>query len=158
MPSCFSSLLTWSARRWVVAVLTAGGTFLAIALVTALIENPVFGRTVPPTPWAMQAAVITALLSGLLAATYVRDESFIDEERSLKVGGVGGLATYFAVGCPACNKLVVLALGTTGAIQWFAPIQPYLAGGGILLLAYAVRRRLTAESSCALPTRRMEKP
>lgn len=158
MPSCVSTLLTWSPRRWLVAAFTAGATFLAIALVTALIDNPVFGRSVPPTPWAMQAAAITAVLSGLLAATYVRDESFIAEERSLKVGGIGGLATYFAVGCPACNKLVVLALGTTGAIQWFAPIQPYLAGGGILLLAYAVRSRLSAESSCAIPTARMEKP
>lgn len=158
MPSCLTSLSEWGPRRWVVATFAAAATFLAIALVTALIDNPVFGRSVPPTDWAMEAAAVTAILSGLLAATYVRDELYLPEERSLSMGGAGGLAAYFAVGCPACNKVVVLALGTTGAIQWFAPIQPYLASGGILLLAYAVRRRLAAESLCSIPSRQLEKP
>jgi hypothetical protein len=42
----------------------------------------------------------------------------------------------------------LLALGTTGAINYFAPIQPYLGLFGILLLLYAVQKRLVGESMC----------
>ncbi|MHB1163995.1 MAG: hypothetical protein ACYC3K_02020 [Candidatus Nanopelagicales bacterium] len=31
-----------------------------------------------------------------------------------------------AVGCPACNKPVPVALGASGAMAWFAPFQPVL--------------------------------
>ena len=48
---------------------------------------------------------------------------------------MGGALTFFAVGCPVCNKLVVLALGFSGALTYFAPLQPAL---GIAALAYAV--------------------
>lgn len=47
----------------------------------------------------------------------------------------GGLLSYFAIGCPVCNKLVVLALGSSGAISWFAPLQPLLAVASVGLLA-----------------------
>lgn len=142
--------------RWLVAMASSLASFLLIALSTDLIDNPVFGRSIAPTDWAMETAILTAVLGGLLTATYVKDSSYIADERSAKLGGLGGLAAYFAVGCPVCNKLVVIALGTAGAVTWFAPMQPYLAGGGVLLLAYALRRRLTAESSCSIQYSKME--
>ncbi len=37
----------------------------------------------------------------------------------------------FAIGCPVCNKLVVLALGFSGALAYFEPIQPALALAGL---------------------------
>ena len=49
------------------------------------------------------------------------------------------LLTFFAVGCPICNKVVVIALGTSGALAWFAPIQPYLGVVALGLLAWALR-------------------
>jgi hypothetical protein len=84
----------------------------------------------------------------MLFATYIKMEQSIDEDRSLKVGGAGALFSFLAVGCPVCNKLVLIALGYSGAIQYFAPVQPYLAAAGILLLAYALRKRLIGESLC----------
>ena len=54
----------------------------------------------------------------------------------------------FAIGCPVCNKLVLLALGTTGAVNYFEPVQPYLAALGIVALAYAFHKRVTMSSVC----------
>jgi hypothetical protein len=68
-------------------------------------------------------------------------------------GTVGGLLSFLAIGCPTCNKLVLLALGSSGAITWFEPLQPVLAVGGIALLGWALRRRLASEVSCAVPVR-----
>ena len=51
---------------------------------------------------------------------------------------VGGLVSFFAVGCPVCNKLVLLALGASGAVSWFAPVQPVLAVASVALMAWAL--------------------
>ena len=67
-----------------------------------------------------------------------------------RAGGVGGLLSFFAVGCPTCNKLVVVALGSTGALDWFAPAQPLLAGLSIAMLVWALRSRLRGEASCPI--------
>jgi hypothetical protein len=49
-----------------------------------------------------------------------------------------------------CNKLVVIALGTVGARQWFEPIQPLLALVSIVLMAIALRTRLRFADSCPI--------
>jgi hypothetical protein len=46
---------------------------------------------------------------------------------------------------------VLIALGSTGAIQYFGPVQPYLGAAGLLLLMYALRKRLVNEAQCSLP-------
>jgi hypothetical protein len=48
------------------------------------------------------------------------------------------------VGCPVCNKLVVLLLGAGGALSYFAPLQPVLGMVSLALLAYALCTRLRA--------------
>jgi hypothetical protein len=67
------------------------------------------------------------------------------------VGGIGGLLSFFAIGCPVCNKLVLLAVGTSGAMNYFAPVQPFLAGAGVLLLACALVVRLRNAVTCEIP-------
>jgi hypothetical protein len=66
-------------------------------------------------------------------------------------GALGGVLAYLAVGCPTCNKLALLALGSSGAVSWFAPLQPWLAAAGIAVLGYALRRRLAGAVACPLP-------
>jgi hypothetical protein len=73
-------------------------------------------------------------------------------DRASKLGMAGAVVSFFAVGCPVCNKLVLLALGTSGAITWFAPIQGYLALASVALMAVALRARLRGEIACALPS------
>jgi hypothetical protein len=168
--NCFlAAFLTWSVRRWIVAAAVAAGTYLFFGLSTAVLENPVFGREIPPTPWSPNVLIATAILSGLLTATYVRNDGpapikLDDAEvapgtRTAKAGAVGSLLAYLAIGCPVCNKIALLLLGTTGALNMYAPIQPYLGAIGIALLAVALVIRLRGELSCAtLAARRSAKP
>ncbi|KAB7746633.1 hypothetical protein GA707_02220 [Nostocoides sp. F2B08] len=142
----------WSPRRWLVAALAALGTVLLIGLPTVLIPNPVFGREIPMTWWAWPTLLVAAALSGLLTATYVRQPNLsgLEEDDGTKSGMVGGVLTFFAVGCPVCNKVVLVALGSAGAMQWFAPLQPVLAVAAVAALAWALHVRLRGERACAL--------
>jgi hypothetical protein len=156
----WGSLRSWSLRHVLVAAGTAIAVALAIGLPTDVIPNPVFGRPVPVTWWSYPTLFVTAVLAGLLAATYVRtaapswDESpgITDGEMDTptRTGGVAGLLSFFAVGCPVCNKLVIVALGTTGARQWFEPVQPVLAVASVALLWWALRSRLRSATACSL--------
>ena len=147
-------LRRWPTRRWVTVLATAVFTVLVIAIPTDLIDTPLFSRQVPPTVWAWPVLVVSAGLAGLVTATYVAYPDGAAPRRSEgRLGLAGGLVTFFAVGCPVCNKIVLLALGTTGALQFFEPIQPYLAGASILLLGWALYARLSRENSCRITTR-----
>ena len=138
----------WSPRHWWAALGGAVVTFLAIGLPTDLIPNPIFGRAIEPTWWSMPVLVATSIIGGLLLATYVNVQGF---DRPARVGGIGGLLAYFAVGCPVCNKAVLIALGTTGAMNWFAPVQLYLAIVALLVMMYALHKRLATMGACELP-------
>ena len=71
MPNCLTAILTWSRKRWSVAILVGSITYFVIALPTAVIENPIFGREMAVTNWSMGVIIATSVLSGLLTATYV---------------------------------------------------------------------------------------
>lgn len=152
---------TWPMRRWLVAAGSSVGYALLIAVPTDLVDTPVFSREIPPTWWSWPALVVSSVLAGLLTATYVAPPTAREEreprqdgeelDRSAKGGYLGGLLTFFAVGCPVCNKLVLLALGTSGALTWFEPVQPILSLAAIGVLAWALRARLRADVSCAVP-------
>ncbi|MFN2320602.1 MAG: hypothetical protein ABR500_13095 [Dermatophilaceae bacterium] len=149
------TLRGWGARRWAVAVASTLGTILLIGLPTVLIPNPVFGREIPTTWWNWPALLAAAVLSGLLVATYVRQstplgvlENTDTEESGSRRGMIGGVLTFFAVGCPVCNKIVLIALGTSGAMQWFAPVQPLLAVAAVAALVWALHTRLRGERAC----------
>jgi hypothetical protein len=152
------ALRSWSLRRWTAAALTSAGTLVLLGIPTAMIPNPIFARKIEAPSWTYPSLVVTALLAGLLLATYVRanapmrgvDDSMLDETSSDEARSftVGGLLAFFAIGCPTCNKLVLIALGSSGAITWFEPVQPVLALAGIGVLVWALRRRLEGEISC----------
>ena len=145
------TLRTWPGRRWLVALLTTIATVLVTAIPTAMIETPLFGREIPPTWWAWPSLLTTSVLVGLVTATYVaRKDMQLARDTGSRLGMVGAFTTFFAVGCPVCNKLVLLALGYSGAIQFFEPIQPYLALTAIVLLGWAVLARLRREFLCTI--------
>lgn len=147
--SPWRTVASWPARRWWAALGGALATVAVVGVSTAMIPNPVFGRSIDTTAWAWPVLILTAVLAGLVGATYVRGAH--PTPPASRGAVVGGLLSYFAVGCPVCNKIALLALGYTGALQWFAPVQPFLAMAGIALLGYALYRRLQGEIACALP-------
>lgn len=151
-------LSTWSPRRWTTAGAAGAAIAIAVGLPTDVISNPVFGRSEGVTWWSYPTLLITAVLGGLLVATYVRDpgnegaDDPADDDLDApgRVGGASGLLTFFAVGCPTCNKLVVVALGSSGALDWFAPAQPVLGALSLGLLAWALRARLRGADACPI--------
>lgn len=126
-------------RAMLYAVLGAALTVLVIGVPTALVPNPIFGRMIPPDTVDYLVFGITVVLAAALAATYAWPAACPLPERRLAAGTI---ATYFAVGCPTCNKLVLLLLGSGGALQWFAPLQPVLGLLGIVLLASSLVYRV----------------
>jgi len=144
-----AALAAWTRRRWIAALVAAAATTVLMGVPTALIPTPVFGREVPPTAWAWPVLLATSVLSGLLLATYVREPGQAEPATTAsRSGTIGGLLSFLAVGCPVCNKLALLALGYSGALQWFAPVQPFLAAVGVVLLAGALRQRLRGQLAC----------
>lgn len=165
------ALRAWGPRQVVSAVVAAVVVGAIIGLATVLIPNPIFGREVPPVAWNYPVWIATSVLTGVLVATYVQpagsaagddasagsghaaggDDS---ERRSARVGGVAGVLAWFAVGCPVCNKIAVLALGSSGALTWFAPVQPFLAVVALVLSTVAVVWRLRGQVACPTPASR----
>lgn len=113
-------------------------TLLVIAIPTALIANPIFARQIPAEWWNWPVAIASAVLVAVLVAL-PKPASCRPVTR---VGILGSALAYFAVGCPTCNHIVVLAIGASGALNWFAPIQPFMAVIGLGVLAVAIGYRL----------------
>ncbi|MEU3015919.1 MULTISPECIES: hypothetical protein [unclassified Nocardiopsis] len=141
----------WGPRQWATAAAGTALTLVILGLPAVLIPNGIFAREIEPAWWSHPVWVAAAVLSGLLMGAYTRPATGGSEGQGGKRGLGGGLLAWFAIGCPVCNKLVLLALGTSGAMAWFAPIQPLLAAAGLALLAVALRARLRANASCPLP-------
>ncbi|MBC3193434.1 hypothetical protein H7X46_20435 [Pseudonocardia sp. C8] len=140
-------LKTWTARQWTVAAVATIATAVVVAVPTAVLPTPLFWRQIPTPAWAYPVLGLVAVLSGLVAATYVRAPGGPGGRRA----SAGALLGFFAVGCPVCNKLVLLVLGYTGAMAWFEPVQPMLAVLAVIGLAAALRVRLRGAASCPRP-------
>ena len=150
------ALRSWTARQYLAATGFSVGFALLIGIPTVLIPHPVFGREIPVVAWNYPVWIATSILAGMLAATYVRrtraagdvPEVVDPSDAPSRFGMVGGVLAWFAVGCPVCNKIALLALGYSGALTWFAPVQPYLAATALLTTAGALPMRLRGQVLC----------
>ncbi len=150
------ALLGWAAA-WTLAAL------LGFGLVSAIIPNPVFGRGIPPEPFAIAIWLASAPLMGFVLATY-----FVPPPAAAvplapgradgrTAGTIGGVVAFLAIGCPTCNKIALLLLGASGAVSVFGPIQPILGALSLALLAGTAVWRLrlrTRGGACEVPARR----
>jgi hypothetical protein len=164
-------------------------SFLAFGLISAIIPNPVFGRQIPPEPFALAVWVASAPLMGLVGATYAapvrwRTDAWrpgpsvrhldgpsapsadiavplapapvsrAGEPQGTTLGAVASVGAFLAIGCPVCNKIALVLLGTSGALTVFAPLQPFIGAASLVLLvgtlAWRLRLRVRG-GACALP-------
>jgi len=141
--------------------------------VSAIIPNPVFGREIPPEPFAIGVWLMSGLLMGLLAGTYLAPPrpalvalpapagagsagvgTGASVSRTSTLGYAGGLAAFLAIGCPVCNKIALVLLGASGALSIWAPLQPLVGLASLVLLAAALAWRLrmrTRGNACPVP-------
>lgn len=148
---------------------------IAFGLVAAIIPNPVFGRQIPPTDAAITIWLISAPLMGIIGATYSSpwapatspimllggdgvpaapggasgSAPAVDDERATWLGGVASFGAFLAIGCPVCNKVALVLLGTSGALSVWAPIQPVLGAVSLVLLLGTVGWRLRMRATGA---------
>jgi hypothetical protein len=132
----------------------AAGMALLAGIPTDVIPNGAFTRMTPVRAYDVPVLVAVSVLSGLLAASYwgVTGER-CPPRRPGTTGAVGATLGWLAIGCPVCNKLVVLALGTSGALNVFGPAQPWLAGLSVGLLVVALVWRWRALLAAVRPER-----
>ncbi len=141
---------TLDVRFWIVAFVATLGSMLLLGVPTAVIPNPFFIRMTPTETFNVVVWLASAPLIGLLIATYVRSPRHRDGHKRAEPGAgratVGGVAAYLAIGCPICNKVVVAALGVSGALSVFGPIQPLIGAASVTLLAATLTWRLRARA------------
>ena len=148
---------TLDRRFWLAA---AGGTIAALLVLgipSAVIPNPLFIRMTPTEPVNVAVLLASAPLAGLLLATYASKTRPIAADPHGDVGAgratLGGVAAYLAIGCPICNKVVVAALGVSGALNVFAPLQPLIGALSVATLAgtlgWRLRMRARGCTRCA---------
>jgi len=144
-------------------------SLLAFGLVVAIIPNPIFGRQIPPEPFAIAVWLSSAPLMGLLGATYsapamptatatllmplvLEPAGGASRRQGTTLGTVAGFGAFLAIGCPVCNKVALVLLGTGGAMTVFAPLQPLIGAASLVLLSgtLAWRFRLRAGGACAI--------
>ena len=138
-------------RRIMVGSLAAIAVALLIGIPTGIIETPWYTRMTPVLWWNYPIWALSSMLTGALAATYVRDPAAPLQPSEGGKTILGSMLSLFAVGCPICNKLVVMALGVSGALTWFAPLQPILALTSLGILGYALWARRRAAIECRVP-------
>jgi hypothetical protein len=170
------ALLDWRYLAWATAWSVVA--LVGFGLVTAIIPNPLFARRIPPEPFAIAIWLISAPLMGLVAATYLAPSvsaspatpldpaTHLGADVAADVGAVGGddrpgvlgtaagLAAFLAIGCPICNKLALVLLGTSGALSIWAPLQPVVGVASVILLVgtLAWRLRIRARGgTCRVP-------
>jgi hypothetical protein len=146
------TIQTWSAARWISAGIGTAVAGLVVGVPTGIISTHFYQRMTPVLWWNYPVWVATSVLSGLILATYVRSRTQPSSPDSGTTGGlIGSTLSFLAIGCPVCNKVIVAALGVSGALNIWAPVQPALGALSVGLLVWALSRRLRNERSCALP-------
>lgn len=149
LQSLVPGLRQFGLRGWLVAVVAAVAVGLITGIPMVMIETPWFLRMTPVRPQDYIVWVASAVLIGLIAGTY----AVAPRATGMKSTVAGGLLSYLAIGCPICNKVVVLLLGVGGALTFFGPAQLFLGIVSLVLLAWTLllRTGALAGSGCVLP-------
>jgi len=131
---------------WGLSALYALGAALLIGIPTVLIPNPLFSRMTPTslqdyTIWGISVVLIGPVMA--LATLYPADSVPKAKNRSGGGQALGGtLLSFFSVGCPICNKVIVFLLGVGGAMTFFNPLRPFLGIASIILLSVTLFLRV----------------
>jgi hypothetical protein len=129
-------------------LLASTAAAIAMGIPTGVVPSSLYRRMTPVTWWDYPIWAGSALLIGLSVATYVRiaPRGQPAEGTGRTLGG--GVLSAFAIGCPICNKIVVALVGVSGALSYWAPLQPFLGLASVGLLAATLALRLRGLAAC----------
>ena len=137
------------AATWIRAIPIAAIAALLIAIPSDLLDNRIFGRPVPPRPIDYVILAVTAGLIGLILAIRPAVSGVTDAQERRTMWS--GFVSFLAVGCPVCNQAVVALVGTSGALSWWAPVQPVVGIIAVALLVWTLQQRLRTYRLTACP-------
>ena len=69
-----------------------------------------------------------------------------------RTGTVGIAFSWFEIGCPVCTRLIILALGASGALVTLVTLQPWLAMPSVAIPLALILVRVLALSAGARPS------
>ncbi len=125
---------------WVRAIPLAAFAAVLIAIPSDLLDIRIFGRPVPPRTIDYVILAVTAALIGLVLAIRPPVSKATDDQERRTMWS--GFVSFLAVGCPVCNQAVVALVGTSGALSWWAPVQPVVGMFAVGLLVWTLQQRL----------------
>ena len=149
MSDMISGLSALSPRTWLRAIPIGVLAAIMIAIPSDLIDNRLFGRPVPPRAIDYVILTITAGLIGLILAIRAPESAATETQERRMLGS--SFLSFLAVGCPVCNQAVVALVGTSGALSWWAPVQPVVGLVAVALLVWTLRQRLRTYQLTACP-------
>ena len=140
---------------WPRAVLFAAAAAVVVAVPSDIIDTPIFGRPVAVRWIDYVILAVTSALIGLIFAIRPEPGDSAELVAATERQGTrtiwGGFVSFLAVGCPVCNQAVVALVGVSGALSWWAPVQPFVGLLAVSLLVYTLRKRLNTYRLAACP-------
>jgi hypothetical protein len=146
--SAHEPLLPRTIRGGLAMLLGALAAVVLIGVPTDVLPNPWFTRMTPVSMLDQVLLGANAGLFGLLAASAAMRAG--RPARGAAQATTGGVLAWLAIGCPVCNKIVVALLGASGAMSWYAPLQPILGVLGLMLAVSALVVQRRRDPACGI--------
>ena len=142
---------TLGGRFWLMTGIGTIAALLVLGIPTAVIPNILFSRMTPTEPANVAIWLASAPLIGSIFGSYAAPVDKVHRpttDVSSRAGrlSLASVGSFLAIGCPLCNKLVVAALGVSGALNVFGPIQPLIGTASVALLGLSLVWRLRMRS------------
>ncbi|MBL4693634.1 MAG: hypothetical protein JKY92_09940 [Magnetovibrio sp.] len=118
-------------KRLLAGVIMSIVMFVAMGTVTALWDNPFFGRMTAVGEWEVGLLILLSVLSGL----YVVIRRPFCSNTTASVGGVIG---FFGIACPVCNKILLVLFGSELLLTYYEPVRLYITILGVLIAFWAL--------------------
>ena len=137
-----------SKAKSIIVGLFAGVVFLfVLGIPTDVIPNNFFTRMTPVYFFDYFFLVTNSLLLGGYVGLHFYEKHEQSKKADIAAVG-GGILNIFVIGCPICNALIVSLLGTSVALNYFAPLQPLLGAISTVIISSAIYFKIKNVKEC----------